>query len=347
MIKLSVVLISKNQAWNIPRLIESVFKATSSIPSVEVALVDSFSTDKTVQVASNYPVTVLRLHPHHLTPAAGRYMGYKYTSGDLILFLDGDMELCVEWLDKAMRVIEQEPGIAVITGKRLDLPKIAESKDTPPISPAIAETFIEIPYTGGAAMFKRSVLEKVGAFNPYLYSDEEPEVCIRIRSAGYRIVQLQTLMVYHYTDPPGRMSTLIRRWQRNLYLGAGQNLRYHLGTPNFFPYLKERGYGLIPGVGLLVGLVALVWAIFGGNTMWFGGWLLLLIGVIFTDTYRKKSLYRTLSSLLERLLILDGTVRGFLLKPVNPQKYPEAFDIIQRFEPGAEPYQLPGFTAQQ
>src|SRR5205814_10040498 len=42
---------------------------------------------------------------------------------------------------------------------------------------------------GGAALYRRSVLEHVGTFNPYLFSDEEPELYIRIRHAGYQVLQ--------------------------------------------------------------------------------------------------------------------------------------------------------------
>jgi len=39
-------------------------------------------------------------------------------------------------------------------------------------------------------MYRRAVLEEVGTFNPYLNSDEEPELGLRIRHAGYRILEL-------------------------------------------------------------------------------------------------------------------------------------------------------------
>src|SRR6266853_2928168 len=110
MIELSIVLISKNQAWNIARLIESVLQATSSIAMVEILLVDSASTDETVQVASRFPITILRLRPgHRLSPAAGRYIGYKRTRGDFVLFLDGDMELLQGWLRQAVQVMREMP----------------------------------------------------------------------------------------------------------------------------------------------------------------------------------------------------------------------------------------------
>jgi glycosyltransferase involved in cell wall biosynthesis len=330
MTELSVVLISKNQAWNMGRLIESVLRNTTCVASREVALVDSASTDATIETANQYPIGVLRLRPdQRLTPAAGRYTGYEHTAGDFVLFLDGDMELCPGWLEHALQVLRDRPDVAMVTGVVVDLPKSARSDGAPPL-PSRGEVEVsEIRYAGGAAMYRRSAIEEVGTFNPHLYSDEEPDICIRLGHAGYRALRLHYPIVHHYTDPPGGLSTLVGRWRRNLYLGAGQNLRFHLGTDVFWPYYKERAYGILPGLGFLAGLFSLLLSISTGQGIWFGLWLLMLAMIILGDAIRKRSLYKTLSSLLERLFILDGTIRGFLLKPRGPESYPAAFDVIK------------------
>ena len=329
MTELSIVLISKNQAWNMDRLIESVLVGTEGVSSSEVVLVDSASTDETVEKASCYPISVLRLRAEQrLTPAAGRYIGYRHTQGELILFLDGDMELRPGWLEKALQILSDRPDIAAITGQVVDLPKAAGPEDKLPLATGDANTITNIPHGGGAAMYRRSVLEQVGTFNPCLYSDEEPDLCIRIRHAGYHIARLQYPIVYHYSDPAGKWTTLVARWRRRLYLGAGQNLRYHLGSDLFWPYLKERGYGLVPALGLGAGLISLLWSIKSGQKAWFGLWSLLLACVIIGDAIRKRSLYRTIASLLERLLIVDGSIRGFLLKPLEIDSYPIEVDTI-------------------
>lgn len=329
--KLAVVIICKNQAWNIGRLIESVQRETAGLIESEIVIVDSNSADDTVKAASAYPVRIVRLRPEaHMTAAAGRYTGIHHSTAERILFLDGDMELYPGWLKQALCEMEQDPSIGVITGQRLDLPLNTQEADKP-----AQQTYkdkmplTEVPYCGGAALYWRAILEEVGSFNPYIYSDEEPDLCIRIRQHGYRAVQIQRLMIYHYTDPVGAWSSLIGRWQRNLYMGAGQNLRYHFGTTMFWPYCRERGYGVLPALGLIVGLMVLAGSIITRR------FTLLAIGIglfalfILADSVRKRSLYRTVSSLLERLFIVDGTIRGFLLPKRGAGDYPPLWDIIQ------------------
>lgn len=334
MTRLSIVLISKNQAWNIARLIESVTQESACASSVEIVLVDSASTDQTVKLADRYSITILRLWPdQRLTPAAGRYVGYKYTMGDLVLFLDGDMELHPGWLKKALQVVQDRHDIAAVTGQVIDLPKVVRADDKPPQAKQSMDAATEIPYASGAAMYRRSVLKEVGTFNPHLYSDEEPDLCIRIRHAGYRVVRLQYPIAYHYSDPKGSLSTLVGRWRRKLYLGAGQNIRYHLGDEILWPYLKERGYGCTPGLGLIAGLISFLWSFRSGQRTWFGLWCLLLLTIVAGHAYQKRSLVRTISSLLERLLILDGTIRGFLIAPLDPNGYSARLDVIKLANP--------------
>jgi len=328
--ELAVVLISKNQAWNMSRLIESVLEETSWIGSKEILLVDSASTDETIKVAKKHSIKIIHLLPNqHLAPAVGRYIGEKHSNSKFILFLDGDMELFPGWLKKGCEFLKNRPEVAVVTGKRIDLPTTEKHKNDSVINSDTHGDATEISYSGGAAMYRRSVLNDVGTFNPYLFSDEEPDLCIRIRNAGYKILQLQLPIVYHYTDPVDSLISKTKRWKRNLYLGAGQNLRYHFGTKNFWPYVKERGYGIVPVLGTLLGFSLLFWYFMSGQIFPFKLWCSGLVLFLIVDAIRKRSIYMTVVSLLERFFIADGTVRGFFKKPTDPNKYNAKYEIIE------------------
>jgi glycosyltransferase involved in cell wall biosynthesis len=327
---LTIVLISKNQAWNIERLIRSVLDQAKVLSTKEVMLVDSASTDDTVQRATHYPITILRLCPNqHLSPAAGRYVGYTQTTGDLVLFLDGDMELYPGWLESALQVLRTSPDIAAVTGQIVDLSSDLDKQPLQFIEGKIDNLLSEVQHVGGAALYRRSVLKKVGSFNPYLFSDEEPELCVRIRHAGWRVIGLRFPIAYHYAPPREALSTLVSRWRRGLYLGAGQSIRYHVGHKTFFVYLWERGYGILPGLILLAGLLSTGWSYFYRDGFWFACWISILCVALAIDALRRGSVYFTLSSVLKRLFILDGTIRGFFLHPRLPESYTAELEVIQ------------------
>ena len=331
MTELSVVLISKNQEWNIARLVESVLRETDRTLTREIVLVDSASTDRTTEIAARYPISVLRLCPEQrLTAAAGRYVGTKRTTGDLVLFLDGDMELCEGWLDQALGAMQARPDVAVVCGMVIDRPKAIHTPTAEHLEPLSTDaTGVDVPQGGGAAMYRRSVLERVGTFNPYLYSDEEPELCLRIRHAGYRVLRLPHPIAFHYSAPAEALSTLMGRRSRNLWLGFGQNIRYFSGSPLLWPYLRERGWAVAPALTLCVGAFALAASGLTGQWGWLALWGACVTIITIAIAIRKRSLMRAFFALSRRLLVLDGTVRGLLLEPHDPAGYPGRYDVIQ------------------
>jgi GT2 family glycosyltransferase len=265
-----------------------------------------------------------------LTAAAGRYVGYKHTDGDLVLFVDGDMEICAGWVQRAIKYMQENADAAAVGGRCLDMPK--KTRPTDPVRlehPIHEEPGADAQHVGGPAMYRRAALERVGSFNPYLYSDEEPELCLRLRRAGYRIRRLGYPIAFHYTDPAESLSTMVARWRRNLCLGTGQNLRYHLGTDMFWLYARERGYGIVPLLVLALGVGSLLLSIWTRQLVWVSLWVSLMIVGIAMDAYRKRSLRQTLHSLVRRALLLDGTLRGFLSHPRDPTRYPLQVEVIQ------------------
>ncbi|MFC1830695.1 glycosyltransferase [Thermodesulfobacteriota bacterium] len=328
--ELAIVLLSKNQAWNISRLIESVLNVSPEIASTEVVLVDSASTDATIEIACKYQISVIQLDKNqHLCPSAGRYTGYNFTSSELVLFLDGDNELYPGWLEKALHVLKNNHDVAAISGPRIPLPLKGKDADKPPLLNPPVEDMKTVWHPGGTALYRRSVLKQVGTFNPFLYSDEEPELAFRIRNAGYRIVMLEHPICYDYTDPAGELSTLYKRWKRNLYLGRGQTLRYHLGKDSFWNIVKERGFGISPLIFLIAMIYSLVWYLITGEKI-----MLTIVGAAFIvfvlgDLLRRRSLKKTVTSLFKRLVAADGTIRGFFLTPHPPESYPKTYRQIQ------------------
>jgi glycosyltransferase involved in cell wall biosynthesis len=334
--ELSIVLISKNQAWNISRLIESVLRGSTSIRSKEIILVDSVSTDETVDLARRYPIDIVRLRPSQpLSPAAGRYIGYKRSRGEFVLFLDGDMELIPGWLEPALRGMRSKPDAALMLSSRVI--------ELLPSNASVFEPFLEdVPFTlprevsrvsfvvGGAALYRRSVLEHVGTFNPYLKSEEEPELYLRISHAGYRILQLDVPIVRHFSASQETLSGLWSRRRRHFLLGVGQCIRYHLRSKLLWAYVKERGlWSLMAALWLALGLGSLLWTLITHDYMWFSTWTLALSLLLGFAAIRKRSLRRALYSLFHRGLMVEGLFKGFFMKPLPLDSYPCDVEVIK------------------
>ena len=108
MATLSVVLITLNEEANIKRCLESVRWAD------EIIVVDSFSSDRTVDVAKQFTPHVYQQE----YPGSTRQMekGIQYATGDWILFIDGDEEVSFELSEEIQQMLERG---TVMTGYEL------------------------------------------------------------------------------------------------------------------------------------------------------------------------------------------------------------------------------------
>jgi glycosyltransferase involved in cell wall biosynthesis len=280
-VELSIVIIARNEEKNITRAIESVLRAVEDRPQTEIVLVDSASTDQTVEIAKQYPISIVRLRAGWvLSAAAGRYTGTRHTKGDFILFLDGDMVLKKAWLDDAVPYMTANPMVAGVTGIVRDVH--GQDSQDGSVSPAQMAPLeperdpIPVKHFGGAAIYRRTALEHVGGFNPYLISEEEPELSIRLRHAGYTLMCLPQEVGLHYCIPSKSLQGHLRRARMNYFLGFGQIPRYYLGTSLFWTYIIERGSYLVCLFGTAFTFVTCLITLLTGNFIVLGTWMVIV-----------------------------------------------------------------------
>lgn len=329
---LSFVIIGKNAEWSIARLLESVIARVPSHLSTEIIYVDSVSTDRTIEIVSQYPATIIQLSPDYpLCASAGRFIGSRYASGKYIFFLDSDMELMDGWLQRALKELDHDPQLGVITGIVVDTDRALKADEIPAIDYSAYRDvgLTEIKYAGGAAIFRHSVLNQVGTWNPHIISDEETELCLRIRHGGYRVVRLEYPVTRHYDPTHHEISALLGRRKRRLYLGCGQTIRCFLNDRLLLPYLAERGYGLLGLAAALLGIGSIVLSLALNSAVWCLGFLGLLTIVILLDSIRTRSISLPFFHLFHRALILEGTIKGFLMRPYHRDEYHGKVTIIR------------------
>lgn len=109
--KLSAVIITKNEASNIGRCISSLEGIAD-----EIVVVDSFSTDNTKEICTSK--NVVFLEREFVDYSDSKNFGNDHTSGDWILSIDADEELSKE-LKQSIKAIKQAPKEAVYLINRL------------------------------------------------------------------------------------------------------------------------------------------------------------------------------------------------------------------------------------
>jgi len=87
MVKLSIIIPALNEEDFLPRLLDSIKEQTFT--DYEIILSDAGSTDKTIQIATEYGCTIVSGG----LPAKGRNAGAKVANANLLIFFDADTKL--------------------------------------------------------------------------------------------------------------------------------------------------------------------------------------------------------------------------------------------------------------
>ncbi|MEM0944217.1 MAG: glycosyltransferase [Pseudomonadota bacterium] len=194
---IAAVIIGRNEGERLKRCLASV------VGRVDLVIyVDSGSTDGSREAAHALGAEVIELDlTRPFTAARARNAGFhramaRETPPTFIQFIDGDCELRDGWLEAAADFLEAHPKAAVAAGRlRERFPEASvynrlcdREWDTP---------LGEVAACGGIAMMRADAFAAAGGFDEGLIAGEEPELCLRLRRAGWQIWRLSDEMAWH------------------------------------------------------------------------------------------------------------------------------------------------------
>jgi GT2 family glycosyltransferase len=324
-IRLTTVVVCRNEERNVARCLRSLLSATRLVEGAsEVVVVDSASTDATVETALAFPVRVVELgESWPLSPAAGRFHGSLAARGEFVFFVDGDMAVDPSWLPRALAALAKDPRLAGVTGieRQIYVEGGAHvgGRENPYGFPAREAPARVLP---GAAVFRRSALEAVGSFDPFLASEEEAELCYRLAKAGFSLASLPAPMVEHVSAPRRSLAEMRRRVRGRLYRGVGQVLRRSLSTGLFLDHASRLRVFVAFALFLAFGLLALLAWLLAGAALPLLAWCVALAALAALLAIRKRSLREAALSIAILAVIAVEAARGFLAPLPAPEMYP-------------------------
>ena len=191
----SVVVIGRNEGERLVRCLESVRLANWDGRPYEIVYVDSRSTDASVERAESLGARALVLNDPSPCAAKARNLGWTRAHGEFILFLDGDTQLDPDFVARALQTLE-DPVLCAAWGHR------RESNPGQSLYTRVLDLDWVYPvgrtlYFGGDVLVRRAALASVDGFDPTLKAGEEPEMCARLRAAGWQIEHIDAPMTRH------------------------------------------------------------------------------------------------------------------------------------------------------
>ncbi|MGA8079177.1 MAG: glycosyltransferase [Xanthobacteraceae bacterium] len=232
--RISIVIKALNEERNIAAAIESAIVALAGLEG-EIILADCLSTDRTVAIAREYPVAIVRLErADDRSCGAGAQLGYQYSRGEFICLVDGDMRLCEGFVAAAIRCLEENPRVAGVGGliiecekENLEFVKRRESGD-PNQKPGVVKRLD----CGG--LYRRAAIETVGYLaDRNLHGAEELELGARLNAHGWTLVRIDRAGIEHDGHAGSAYRLLLRRLTSGMALASGEVLRGTIGRPHF------------------------------------------------------------------------------------------------------------------
>lgn len=178
----SVVIPCYNGERYLGETIESVLSQTYQ--NFEIIVVDDGSTDNTKGVATSYP-EVRYIYQDNQGVSTARNRGMTESHGNYLIFLDSDDRLLPNRLELGVNYLDTHSDCGYVFGWARTigpdgLPLAQQPEDS--LEVANYKSLLEgkALISSGGLMFRRTVLETVGGYNPTLWPSEDYDLYLRV-----------------------------------------------------------------------------------------------------------------------------------------------------------------------
>jgi len=219
--KTSIVLLNYNGEQLLSQFLPGVI-TFSSMPDVEIVVIDNGSTDQSVVLLEKqFPSVRCIALDQNYGFAGGYNRGLAQIEADLFVLLNTDVEVTDNWLGPLREMMEKDPDIAACQPKILSYAQRTKFEHAGACGGFIDQygypfcrgrlfTTLEHDYgqydsiieifwaTGACLMIRSSIFKEHGGFDDRFFAHmEEIDLCWRLKNRGFKIVCVPQSVVYH------------------------------------------------------------------------------------------------------------------------------------------------------
>lgn len=245
---ISFIVIGRNEEKNLKRTLDGIYTAIAyaGIRRYEIIYVDSKSTDKSLDIALAYPEVKVFSITGVCNAAIGRNAGAMESKGDVLFFIDADMEISGEFLAGVWDNDHETITDDFVSGQLIDIENGVPRK----------RSFNKM-LPGGIFIIKREVWDSVQGMNTKFTAGEDYDLGLRLIEKGYRFRRKPEVITNHYTVPILNKSRVWKAmWSKYTFYPRCVLLRDHLFTREMYILLWKNDKTFILFVLSLIALIA-------------------------------------------------------------------------------------------
>lgn len=200
MTKCSIVIRCYNEEQHIGQLLQGI--SEQSFADVEIIIVDSGSTDATLNITSYYPVKVVSIKPSEFTFGRSLNLGCQEATGEFIVIASAHVyPLYHDWLSKLLAPFS-DPQVALTYGKQQgnETTKYSEHQVFAKWFPEQSNFNQTYPFCNNAnAAIRRSLWEEI-PYDDTITGLEDLEWGKQVQKMGYKISYVADASIVHVHD---------------------------------------------------------------------------------------------------------------------------------------------------
>jgi len=255
----SIIIPALNVEDSIDKVLRVISKYGGNEGKIEIIVVDNGSSDRTLEIARQFSVKVLSF-PGETIPAL-RNQGAQRAKGEILAFLDADCIVPEDWLVIALPYFE-DPNLGAL-GSTVFYP--------PPNSTWVAKAWFldskeicgEASYIpSGMVFISKKAFDEIGGFDENLISNEDCDLCYRLKQREYKVVSDPQLSVIHLGTP----QTLSQFFKREVWHGESVFWVFLRGLPKVKNF-KAVSYGLFYVFSFVAIPISLMFYLMGGQSL--------------------------------------------------------------------------------
>lgn len=211
--KVSIIIRSFNESEHIEQLLKGIKKQITD-NQIEVILVDSGSTDGTVEIAEKYNTNIIHIKPEDFSFGYALNVGCEAASGNILLFASAHVYPVYDnWLEEMLKPFENK-RVALVYGRQIGnhLTKFSEHQLFNKWFPAESDFNQTYPFCNNANCAVRRNLWEQQKYDEALTGLEDLDWAKKIQSQGYRIAYNANATIVHvHEETPERIYNRYRR----------------------------------------------------------------------------------------------------------------------------------------
>lgn len=245
----SFIVIGRNEGWKLEKCFYSILKSIDycSLPDYEIIYVDSSSSDNSIEIALSFKkIKVVKLTGDY-NAAIARNIGVKETTGEILFFIDGDMEIHEDFLSYVLNR-KYELCYDFISGfyynYNYDENWELINKNRYPSQKKLKNSYFEVS-NGGLVVISRHLWDMVGGMKNHMIAGEDPDIGIRLANKGIYKLRINKPMAIHHTQKYIVKPTITTLFKKRFLYGRSIVYRENIHTYQGFLSFLQKEYSVL------------------------------------------------------------------------------------------------------